>query len=74
MGKTEFIKAVAEKADVTQIEAKKLIEAVLETITQSLEQGEEVQFVGFGSFKLAERAARTGRNPNTGEAMEIPAS
>lgn len=74
MGKIEFIKAVAEKADVTQIEAKKLIEAVLETITQSLEQGEEVQFVGFGSFKLAERAARTGRNPNTGETMEIPAS
>lgn len=74
MGKTEFIKAVAEKADVTQIEAKKLIEAVLETITQSLEQGEEVQFVGFGSFKLAERAARTGRNPQTGEEMQIPAS
>ena len=74
MGKTEFIKAVAEKADVTQVEAKKVIEAMLDTIAESLERGEEVQFVGFGSFKLAERAARTGRNPQTGENMEIPAS
>ena len=74
MGKTEFIKAVAEKADVTQVEAKKVIEAMLDTIAESLERGEEVQFVGFGSFKLAERAARTGRNPQTGEDIEIPAS
>lgn len=74
MGKTEFIKAVAEKADVTQVEAKKVIEAMLDTIGDTLERGEEVQFVGFGSFKLAERAARIGRNPQTGEEMEIPAS
>ena len=74
MGQTEFIKAVAEKADITQVEAKKVIEAMLDTIAETLERGEEVQFVGFGSFKLAERAARTGRNPQTGENMEIPAS
>ncbi len=74
MGKIEFIKAVADKAEVSQVEARKVVDAVLETITQSLEQGDEVQFVGFGSFKLAERAARIGRNPQTGEEMEIPAS
>lgn len=74
MGKPEFIKAVAEMADVSQVEAKKVIDAALEVITQSLEQGEAVQFVGFGSFRLAERTARTGRNPQTGEALEVPAS
>ena len=74
MNKTELIAAVAEKAGVTQKDAKAAIEALTDVIAEELKKGEKVQLVGFGTFEVSERAARTGRNPQSGETMEIPAS
>jgi DNA-binding protein HU-beta len=74
MNKTEFKKAVAEKAEISQVQAGAAIDAVLETITETLAKGEKLALTGFGTFEIRERAARSGRNPQTGEAIEIPAS
>ena len=72
MNKTELIAAVAEKADLSKKDAEAAITAAVEAITGALIEGEKVQLVGFGSFEVKTRAARVGRNPQTGE--EIPIS
>ncbi|HDR7799637.1 TPA: HU family DNA-binding protein [Bacillus tropicus] len=74
MNKTELIKVVAEKAELTQKDAAAATQAVLDTITTALASEEKVQILGFGTFEVRERSARTGRNPQTGEEMQIAAS
>ncbi|MBJ7988103.1 HU family DNA-binding protein, partial [Bacillus cereus] len=74
MNKTELIKMVAEKAELTQKAAAAATQAVLDAITNALANEEKVQILGFGTFEVRERSARTGRNPQTGEAMQIAAS
>ena len=74
MNKAELISAVAANADVSKKDAEAVITAALDTITAALKEGEKVQLVGFGSFEVKKRAARVGRNPQTKEAVEIPAS
>ena len=74
MNKAELIAAVAEKADLSKKDAEAAITATVDAITEALTQGEKVQLVGFGSFEVKSRAARTGRNPRTKEVVEIPAS
>ncbi|WP_001043901.1 HU family DNA-binding protein, partial [Bacillus thuringiensis] len=74
MNKTELIKNVAELTELSQKDASTATQAVLDTITEALMNGEKVQLIGFGTFEVRERAARTGRNPQTGEEMQIAAS
>ena len=74
MNKAELINAVAAAADVSKKDAEAVIVATVDAITQALREGERVQLVGFGSFEVKKRAARTGRNPKTKEAIEIPAT
>ncbi|MBQ6380195.1 MAG: HU family DNA-binding protein [Clostridia bacterium] len=74
MNKKDLIKAVAEASALTNKDAEKAINALTAAITDALKNGEKVQLVGFGTFEVRERAAKQGRNPRTGEAMEIPAS
>ncbi|MBU9723959.1 MULTISPECIES: HU family DNA-binding protein [Bacillaceae] len=74
MNKTELINAVAEKTDLSKKDATSAVDAVFDVITGSLQKGEKVQLIGFGNFEVRERAARKGRNPQTGEEIEIPAS
>ena len=74
MNKTELINAVAEKTELSKKDATSAVDAVFEVITSSLQEGEKVQLIGFGNFEVRERAARKGRNPQTGEEIEIPAS
>lgn len=73
MNKTELIGAVAVKAELTKTDAGKAVNAFLETITETLAEGGKVQLVGFGTFETRDRAARVGRNPQTGEEIQIPA-
>ncbi len=72
--KAEIIDAVAGICDVSKAEAQRAVEAVFTTITDNLTRGEEVRLTGFGSFSVAQRAARSGRNPKTGETIQIRAS
>ncbi|WP_423600333.1 HU family DNA-binding protein [Roseateles sp. MS654] len=74
MNKSELIEGIANKAGVTRAVAASTLDATLETITEALAAGDQIALVGFGTFKVGERAARTGKNPATGEALEIPAS
>lgn len=74
MNKTELINAVAEKTELSKKDATGAVDAVFEVITGSLQDGEKVQLIGFGNFEVRERAARKGRNPQTGEEIDIPAS
>ncbi|MBQ6824490.1 MAG: HU family DNA-binding protein [Clostridia bacterium] len=74
MKKAELIAAVAAKANITQKEAGVVVSAVLDEIMDALKNGDKVQLVGFGSFEVRAKAARTGKNPRTGETIEIPAS
>lgn len=74
MNKAELVSAVAEKADISKKDAEKAVKAVFEVIEESLAQSEKVQLVGFGTFEVKERAERTGRNPQTKEAIVIPAA
>ena len=74
MNKAELINAVAAAADVSKKDAEAVIVATVDAITQALSEGERVQLVGFGSFEVKARAERLGRNPQTGEAVAIPAS
>lgn len=74
MNKTELIKNVAQNAEISQKEATVVLQTVVESITNSLAAGEKVQLIGFGTFEVRERAAGTGRNPQTGEEMQIAAS
>lgn len=72
--KSEIIDAVAEMCDVSKAEAQRAVDAVFVAITDNLTRGEEVRLTGFGSFSVASRAARAGRNPRTGETIQIKAS
>ncbi|MGR5536934.1 HU family DNA-binding protein [Vibrio mediterranei] len=74
MNKSQLIDAISEKADINKKEAQAALEAITQSIEEVLSQGEEVSLIGFGTFKVNERAARTGRNPKTGETMQIAAS
>ena len=74
MNKSEFISAVAEKAGLTQKDAKGAVDAVLETITEVLVKKDSVAFVGFGTFSTAERAARVAKVPGTDKTVNVPAT
>ena len=74
MNKTELIHAVAEAADLPKADAGRALDAITGAIGSALAQGDTVSLIGFGTFSVKERAARTGRNPRTGEALEIAAS
>jgi DNA-binding protein HU-beta len=74
MNKGELIEAVAAAADLTKADATKAVEAFVETVTRALRKGEQVAIVGFGSFSVKSRAARQGRNPKTGETINIAAT
>ena len=73
MNKTEFIAAVAEKAEISKKDSEKALKAFVDVVTEQLKAGDKVQLVGFGTFEVSERAAREGRNPKTGESMKIEA-
>lgn len=72
MNKAEFIKAVANNTGSSQSDAARFINAFIDEISIALENGESIQFVGFGSFCVNTRAARVGRNPRTGQSISIP--
>ena len=74
MNKTEMIAAIADKAGLTKKDAEKALKAFTDTVAEELAKGGKVQLVGFGTFEVKERAARTGHNPKTGEAIEIAAA
>lgn len=74
MNKTELINAVAAKAEISKKDADKAVAAVIGAIEEALVKGDKVQLIGFGTFEVKERAARTGHNPKTGEAIEIAAA
>lgn len=74
MNKTELIAAVAEKTELSKKDAEKAIKAFTDVVAEELKKGEKIQLVGFGTFEVAERPAREGRNPRTGETMPIAAS
>jgi DNA-binding protein HU-beta len=74
MNKAELIDAVASSADLSKATATQAVDAVVDTITESLRKGDSVTLVGFGTFEVRARAARTGRNPQTGEEIQIKAS
>jgi DNA-binding protein HU-beta len=74
MNKTELIAAIAAKSDLTKKDAEKALSAFESTVTEALVAGNKVQLVGFGTFDVAERAERDGRNPQTGAKMKIAAS
>ena len=73
MNKTEFINAVAEKSGLSKVDAKKAVEAFVETVSSELIEGGKVALFGFGSFSVAEKSARKGVNPKTKQPIEIPA-
>ncbi len=75
MNKTELVAAIAEKTDMTKVAAAKAVEAMMETITETLAEGENVTLIGFGTFTVRDRAARVGRDPrNPDREIQIPAS
>ena len=74
MNKTELIAAVAESAGLTKKDTERVLNAAIDTITESLVKGEKVQISGFGTFEIKDREARIGRNPHTKEAIDIPAT
>jgi len=74
MNKAELISTVAEKAELTKKDAEKAVGALLAAIEETLAKGDKVQLVGFGTFEIRERAARKGRNPQTGEEINIEAA
>ena len=73
MNKTELIAAIAEQAEISKKDAEKALKAFVDVVTEQLKEGEKVQLVGFGTFEVSERAAREGRNPQTGKTMKIEA-
>ncbi|ASR47078.1 MULTISPECIES: HU family DNA-binding protein [Paenibacillus] len=74
MNKTDLINQVSESTELSKKDVTKAIDAVFEAISGALQNGDKVQLVGFGNFEVRERSARKGRNPQTGEEIEIPAS
>ena len=74
MNKSELVKQIAETADISQADANKALNSLIDTITVELSEGGRIDLVGFGSFSLKHRNARTGRNPSTGEEIQIAAA
>ncbi len=74
MNKSELVSSIAEKAGLTKADAAKALDATVAAITGAMSTGDSVAIIGFGTFKVGDRAARTGRNPQTGAEMQIPAA
>ena len=74
MNKNDLMAAVSTSAGLSKADASRCVETILDTVTNSLKRGEEVRLVGFGTFSVSHRKATTGRNPRTGESIQIPAS
>ena len=74
MNKTELVAAMAEQAELSKKDSEKALKAFIDVVTEELKKGEKIQLVGFGTLEVTERAAREGRNPLTGEKMQIKAS
>ncbi|WP_428911977.1 HU family DNA-binding protein [Niallia sp. Krafla_26] len=74
MNKKELVRAVATQSELTQLDATKAVDALFETISNTLAKEERIQLIGFGTFEVRERSARKGRNPQTGEEIDIAAS
>jgi len=74
MNKTELVAAMVNQTNLAKKDVEAVLNSFMEVVTKELQDGEKVQLVGFGTFEVAERAARTGRNPSTKEVIEIPAS
>ena len=74
MNKTELVAAMAEKTKLTKKDTEETLNAFMEVVTETLKKGDKVQLVGFGTYETKSRAARNGRNPQTGEEIKIPAS
>ena len=73
MNKTELIAAIAEKAEISKKDSEKALKAFIDVVTEQLKNDDKVQLVGFGTFEVSKRAARDGRNPQTGKTMKIAA-
>lgn len=73
MNKTELVAAIAEKAEISKKDSEKALKAFIDVVSDQLKKGDKVQLVGFGTFEVSERAAREGRNPQTGKTMKIAA-
>ena len=73
MNKTELVAAIAEKAELSKKDAEKALAAFTDVVADTLKNGDKIQLVGFGTFEVSERAAREGRNPQTGKTMKIEA-
>ena len=73
MNKTELVAAIAEKAELSKKDSEKALKAFVDVVTAQLKKGQKVQLVGFGTFEVSKRAAREGRNPQTGKTMKIAA-
>jgi DNA-binding protein HU-beta len=74
MNKTELIDQIATSAEISKVAAARALDATVEAITSALKAGDSVSLIGFGTFAVGERAARTGRNPRTGKALDIKAA
>lgn len=74
MNKVELVAAMAEKTGLTKADAAKAVDAFVATVAETLQKGDDIRLVGFGSFSVTQRAASTGRNPRTGKEIKIPAS
>ncbi|MGX5173417.1 nucleoid-associated protein HU-beta [Aliikangiella marina] len=74
MNKSELVDAIASGADISKASAGRALDAMIDSITETLRKGDQVALVGFGTFSVKDRAARTGRNPQTGKTIEIPAA
>lgn len=74
MNKSELVSAIAAKTELSKKDAEKALKAFIDVVTEELTEGGKIQLVGFGTYDVTERAARTGRNPQTGDEMKIPAS
>ena len=73
MNKTELVEAIASKTELTKADSERALKAFIETVTEQLKKGDKISLVGFGTFEVAERAAREGRNPSTGKKIKIAA-
>lgn len=74
MNRTELVAAMAEKSQLSKKDAESALKAFIDVVSEEMQKGEKIQLVGFGTFEVSERAAREGRNPQTGETMKIAAS
>ena len=74
MNKAELVAVMAERAEISKKDAERALKAFTEVVAEEMKKGEKIQLVGFGTFEVSTRAARTGRNPQTGKEMTIPAS